>query len=319
MAVNWNPNDLGDHSVPSQTVANPITKQSGSQIRSKRVMAQPLVQPDCQPRAQWFRGGQREPRVCADPAGARSGSPLSAARSGYIAAVGCARALYLLIAGCGRLSFDPPGSGDGPIAGCVGSALLCDDFEGGDFARWSDTDLNGGTVAVNTARPRAGSYSFEAFVMSATSGGRAAARLLVSGPSTGVLAVRLWLNMPQPLVDFDHVIGLANRTEDAYVLVGGDFERHWVVTESTPATGLTDHTSSVETPGLDTWTCVELVYDLDARRIGVFVAEALVLDMASVVAGALEIVHVGIVRADPAGVRVFVDDVVIARSRIGCS
>src|SRR5690606_19864837 len=97
-----------------------------------------------------------------------------------------------------------------------------------------------------------------------------------------------------------------------YVTAGGNNDTNWVSTEN-DATVSVDHHSATATPGLDVWTCVELVYAFTppgAPRVELYVNDAQVLDVASVhVAPSFDEVRIGIVRADSAGFSLFIDDV----------
>lgn len=239
----------------------------------------------------------------------------------------------IVLAGC-RINFDAAPldarddaevtEGDGPaVADCPSFALFCDDFEAGDLGRWSRTLLQGPASAVVSAtRVHGGSFALETRVdPAAMDGGNAAPAITFSPQSTGVLAVRQWLNLDAVLRDFNIVVELRNTATNEYVALGGNNSANWVSTED-PGTGAVDHQTGVATPGLDVWTCVELVYVFtppSMPRVELYVNDTMVLDDASAyLTQELDEVRVGIARADMTGFSLFTDDVVIADQRIGC-
>lgn len=239
---------------------------------------------------------------------------------------GCA----IVLAGC-RINFDPRASDDGGgttpdarvVPGCPAFALFCEDFEGGDLSRWSRTVLDGpATATVTRTRVHGGSFALETRVgPAANDGGNAMATLTLPRQSTGALAVRQWIDLDVTLDNFNIVAELGNADALAYVAAGGNNSANWVMTED-PGTGAVDHQTSVPTPALDVWTCVELVYAFTppgAPRVELYVNDAMVLDDSSAyTTPSFDEVRVGITRADMTGFSLFTDDVVIADQRIGC-
>ena len=135
--------------------------------------------------------------------------------------------------------------------------------------------------------------------------------------STGMLAVRTYVNTPTPLVAFAGIIQLAIGDHAQYAGVYGDTDGHWAVTEHSSA-GLIDHHSTRPTP-MQTWVCVELDYDLDARHATLYIDSNVVLDVDMTdPAPMFTETDIGVTRATTAGFRVFADDIVIATSHIGC-
>ena len=72
-------------------------------------------------------------------------------------------------------------------------------------------------------------------------------------------------------------------------------------------------------PPLNTWTCIELDVTFSPPRFELFVDDVLVVDVTPVDPAMLyREIDVGVARADIAGYRVIVDDVVQADRHIGC-
>jgi hypothetical protein len=258
----------------------------------------------------------------------------------------------VVLAGCGRFGFpqggpdaaDPGPDGDTPPADagadgppgidamtdapmavtCPPDATLCDGFESGDLAQWTRLEMFGpAMMEVNAVRPRTGQLGLEASVDSAATDDSAAAPTLrFPAMTTGTLATRLWFNLDAPLEAFNLLIVFRNHQTGRYVSAGGDNNGNWVSTEASPG-GLFDHLTTVATPPLATWQCVELVYTFPAApnpgRIQLFVADTELVDVtADEASPAFTEVQIGIARGDEAGFHVFVDDVVIDDQRILC-
>lgn len=241
----------------------------------------------------------------------------------------------VLLVGCGRLQFDPLGSGDGgtgdgrtmidapdgAIAGaCPANAVFCDDFESGTLIPpWSYYDMSGpATVMPSMVRPHSGTYSLHGRMTSTSAEGQAATVYRFNATSSGTLAVREWINQPVPMIDFDLVVSL--RQMQRYLSVGANSLGNWVATENVPGDGLYDHITTIPAPPINTWVCVEVVVQFSAPpRFQVYANGALILDdMLNEMTPSYTDVSVGAARADMAGYEVFVDDVVVAPQRIGC-
>jgi hypothetical protein len=238
--------------------------------------------------------------------------------------------------GCGRIGFVPGDSriGDGVGAedmaapSCPAGALLCDDFESGTTAKWTrSASAQGGTATITSANPHSGALSLEVdCAAQAMNDCQGALELDFSPQTTGVLAVREWLNTTTTMQHFDLVAQVETLAPFQYSSAGGNDFGMWVSTELGPPGNMgPDHTSATSTPAPGTWTCLELVYTFSgaagAARIQMFVDEASVLDMPAndTNSATYNNVAVGISRADKAGFHVFVDDVVIANARIHCN
>ncbi len=232
---------------------------------------------------------------------------------------------WLFVVGCGRLEFDPStrdaaGAPDGASAACPAFAMLCDGFESGDLSRWSTTTLIGSTstaqVVAGTART--GTFALEARMPPAGNAGVAAPELDFAMRSSGTLAVREWIDLRMPLVNFDLVLQLGDADVD-FAGAGGNDQGAWVATEARAGGSVIDHNTAINAPAIGTWFCLEMVFTFDPARIQIFVDDALVLDEAPITpAPTFDRVLVGGVRLDQLGFDVLVDDVVVADRRIGC-
>src|SRR5690606_36729048 len=134
----------------------------------------------------------------------------------------------------------------------------------------------------------------------AMDGGNAAGAVALAPQPTGVLAVRPWIKVGTVLRDFDIVAGIRNAATFEHVAVGGNNSGNWVSTEDA-GMGAVDHQTGVAAPGLDVWTCLELVYAFDPPqpRIELYVDDVMVLDDASTyTAPEFDEVRIGISRAD---------------------
>jgi hypothetical protein len=196
---------------------------------------------------------------------------------------------------------------------------LCDDFENG-FLRWTGSYTSTGSLLDSPVRPRTPTHSLEADA-SPTFTASSAANVYLDIPrrSTGMIAVRMWVSTPQPLINFDSILVVIDPGAQ-YVAVGADTNGTWTVTE-TVMTSLVDVRGTTSLP-IDTWTCVELDYRFpdSGNSFELFVDDAIaVASNTSIVTPSFTRVVVGIARADIAGYHVFIDDVVIATQHIGCS
>src|SRR5262249_28306826 len=123
--------------------------------------------------------------------------------------------------------------------------------------------------------------------------------------STGVLAVRAWLYLPQPLIHFDSVITVFG-APNHYATVDGDDTEHWTVTENGTA-GADHHSTAIAVQ--NSWLCVELDYTFAAPNIKLYLGDVPIIDVAAVDSGAAYTeVRVGMSRADAAGARALADD-----------
>jgi hypothetical protein len=236
--------------------------------------------------------------------------------------------LLALLAGCGRVGFgtqDPPdAAGDGVIVGdaavtCPAGALLCDDFETGDLAKWTRKVIGGaGTATVTTSVVHGGTHALQLeYPSSGVSG--AAAVAFGHMVNTGTLAIREWVQSPDPLTQFNLVLTETNLVTGQFVTAGGNNSALWVSSEQNAAGTLVDHNSSVPT-AVTQWTCVETVITIASpSQVQLFIDGAQVVSATlNDTAPAYAETQIGLTRADQGGDTLYVDDVAIATARIGC-
>jgi hypothetical protein len=229
----------------------------------------------------------------------------------------------LALAACGRVDFDAT-TGDGAAAYtfvCPSFASFCDDFETGDISKWGGSYRSpGGTLVVTTGGAHSGSHALDATMPAQGDGAESAVLEPIAGPPV-TYAVRVWAYQPQPLIHYDAVLLLRSTTALHFVNVSGGGTQTWTATED-GAGGLVDHVSTQPVP-TNQWMCVEL--DVTVPAAGAPSVEVSVDDV-QVIAGALsdvapvyDEIDVGVARADAAGSRSIVDDVVVATQHIGCN
>jgi hypothetical protein len=243
-----------------------------------------------------------------------------------------ALALVVAATACGRVGFDRVSHEDADLGSngsdgsdganplCPAFALLCDDFESGTAAKWSGVSLSPlASGTVSTTRSHSGQFAFDANVPSNTGIEFSTVYLkIIPAQTTGVIAIREWIYATAPFGSFDMVVGLFNNPADKYFVFGCDNSDNWTATERSTTTGTDDHLGTLPCAP-NVWTCVEMVYSLDARHATLYVNDAAVLDVAVLdPAPQFDDIELGALRADSAGFRIFVDDAVIATQRIGC-
>jgi hypothetical protein len=205
---------------------------------------------------------------------------------------------------------------DPPNVACP-DALQCDGFEGDDLTAWTiNFSVGDATVVVSDAQAHTGMRSLQAVVPQKDfSGSSAYVSRSSAMQSTGVLAARAWVYPLQPVKDFSGVLRFSS--DDRYVMLSGDSNQRWTVTENGPDAFL-DYASTV-TALADRWTCVEMVYSFSPPRIQLYIDAELVLDQpAGDKSPAFSQAGAGVTRAPVGGFSVFVDDFVIANQHIGC-
>jgi len=205
---------------------------------------------------------------------------------------------------------------------CPANGFFCDGFESGDVSRWSTTDLSPGVaLTTETTTVHSGQFALDANVQAmTTSGAIAAAVEQFPLLATGMFAARAWVYLPQPLINFDSVMTMA---QGPHVLtVDGDNTGYWTVTEHAPSVNPPDHHSTTLSV-TNTWTCVEIDYEFadagGAAVISLYIANSVVLAVAAGDPDAsFDEARVGVSRADMAGDVAIVDDVVLATQHVGC-
>ena len=241
-------------------------------------------------------------------------------------------AFAALSIGCGRMHFESvgelaygvDGGADGAFELCPANAFICDDFESGSLSRWSYIDVSGtASTTPTTTRVLRGAFSLESRMLAGPADGQAGAVYTFgSVQSTGTLAVRFWFNTPVPLVNFNLLTAFRSSPTGQYVTLGGSDTATWVSTTQDSLGGSRDYYSTVPSPPLDTWMCVELVVTFGVPgRIQAFVDDVAIIDEPTTnPAPAYSEVIVGVARGDStSGYYVFVDDVAVAPQRLRCS
>ena len=203
---------------------------------------------------------------------------------------------------------------------CPPGATFCDDFELGNFSRWSSTQVkyaDMGTVVPSMAHAAHGIYSAHA-TGSGVSGADNYIELEKDFPS-GIappLALRANVWSAAPLGSYTMVIALYDNTTNGFSL-GGDNNATWVLTENQTLGGAPDRHSTLATPGPG-WHCVELVVDAGGN-VSVYVDEnQIIAPFARISAVAYTGFFFGIPRTVVAGTDVFIDDVAVGPSRLYC-
>jgi hypothetical protein len=194
---------------------------------------------------------------------------------------------------------------------------LCDDFETGNDSRWNsgiEPPKPEISLAVDTVRPHAGSYSLHAKVLLGALTGsynRTCEETLSS--LSPPFAVRFWFYNVNLLDNFT-LIGEFRQPNDDSISFGGG-NGAWAVTETT-AGGTTDHLAATAVP-TGQWMCVEVVDDGTQVHLYTDNIERVVFSPA--VLGPFSAFTLGLPRW-PAkrDNELFFDDVILARSRVGC-
>ncbi|HEX6837098.1 MAG TPA: hypothetical protein VF334_11025 [Polyangia bacterium] len=147
---------------------------------------------------------------------------------------------------------------------CPTGSIFCDDFETGNFSKWTATTvkLDAGSTTVQTAFKAHGTYAMKALGNGSPSPGDVYAEAVkLFTPTAPPLALRANVYFPATLGSFDHVIALYedNTSSTNEFSIGGDNNNTWVVTEN-EANAPDEHSDMVPTTA-GQWHCVELVID----------------------------------------------------------
>jgi hypothetical protein len=222
-----------------------------------------------------------------------------------------------LVAGCGRVAFDPLTDSGAAAASCPSFAQFCDGFESGDLSAWTRSDLSpGGTTVVSPEHVHSGQFALDATMPMQSNGASASVVHAFPPISSGMIAVREWIYSPVPIINYDSPLNLFDVFQH-YALVGGA-NPSWVISEN-DGSGVTNHFGT-PTPPINTWTCIELDVTFSPPKFELYVDDVLsVLATPADPAPLYREIDVGVARADIAGYRVFVDDVVQADRHIGCN
>src|SRR5262249_39602493 len=152
---------------------------------------------------------------------------------------------------------------------CPTGAVNCDNFETGDFQRWSAQFLGpphpSKILKDDTTVVHAGAYALHAAVDNTTDN----SYLYVGwqfAPMNPPLALRLWVNPTKPLNRSGMVTRLLNGANGFQV--GGDNNGYWFIAQDI---GMSPEAHSTTPIGLNQWTCLELVVD---AHVQVFVDDS---------------------------------------------
>ncbi|HEX4451058.1 MAG TPA: hypothetical protein VH143_09325 [Kofleriaceae bacterium] len=232
-------------------------------------------------------------------------------------------ALGLCAAACGRVDFggrprDAMPLGDvhsrdaaNPIpdgdagGGCPSFAVFCDDFESGDLAKWSGEDLPASQLVTTGARDT-GTYGLDSSVPTDQGAGAEGDVYAVSNAafSAGMFAVREWVYSPAQLINYVGTLEVtlgAPATTSQYVEVNADDVGAWSLSELGGA-GLHDLDGNIDA------ATATLYIDGNVSTQGALSNAGQSYDHTAV----------GVTRANAGGFEVYIDDVAIARQRIGC-
>lgn len=217
----------------------------------------------------------------------------------------------------GDLAGDLGGSDAAVVSACPMDTILCDDFESGDASKWTpgiEEPKPEVLLQVDTVRPHGGSYSLHTQVIKGTlttSLNRSLEEDLA--PIQPPFAMRTFVYNVDILDDFT-LIFLFWAGNDT-ISLGGGGGGFWAMTEDFGSSS-TDHISSTMVP-TGAWTCVEVVHDGSQVHLYTDGIERLVF--APMVTGPFDKISAGMPRWPPRrDTEVFVDDFVLAKSRVGC-
>lgn len=195
---------------------------------------------------------------------------------------------------------------------CPPDALVCDDFESGDLAKWSGMQIVDGPVAIVTAPVHTGAHALSATVVPTGSSGDEAYVYFTLGAQP-FIAARAWFYLPDPLQDSEGVIYFVHAgAEDRYLEVLTDST--WQLTKFDGAL-TASYTAAV--PEQARWTCLELDWDRVAGT-ATLIADGTAMTSSAFTDTTVDRIGIGATRANAGGLRVFVDDAIVATSPIGC-
>ena len=204
--------------------------------------------------------------------------------------------------------------------GCAShpDALFCSSFEGADLAAEAATLLDGGELAHTTERALSGSGALATAVD--TDDGRSRARYDIAPQTTGTLYLRAWLYLDIDDTSSLHLhtitvgsVDTATHGTDAHILGGK-------LGFSFPNAGDVEGRASVPARA---WFCVRLEIALGASdgAARIWLNEELSAEVEGADTLPPDGVHnlsVGIDRSERAGVRLLIDDLLLATSPVSC-
>jgi hypothetical protein len=212
--------------------------------------------------------------------------------------------------------------GDLPSMACPAFALLCDGYETGDFFKTSGTDTNDGAamLVVDQQIVHSGHYALHVTVPTQSVPKAGAAQYRFTSPVPKTIAARAYVSdvVGGPSLFYNAFAAFFNSANgNQYITAGVDTNGNWVTSE--PAK---DHNGTPASVKLNSWYCVELVYDFPASGAGhiqMFIDGVSVVDSpTNDPSPGYDTFEVGIFRSHPSGDERRIDDVVLADRRVGC-
>jgi len=208
----------------------------------------------------------------------------------------------------------------GTIQICPTGSIFCDDFETGNFSKWTSTTVrqDAGSVAVQSAIKAHGTYAMKALGNGAPGADVYAEAIKSFTPTAPPFALRANVYFPTTLQHFDHVIALYENNSGSTnnFSIGGDTNGTWVVTEN-EANAPDEHSDMVPATA-GQWHCVELVIDA-AGMVTLFVDNhKLIGPWARASAVTYSTLFVGVTRSVDPDYVAYIDDVAIGPSRLYC-
>jgi hypothetical protein len=217
------------------------------------------------------------------------------------------------------LAGTPPA--DMAVAICPATAIFCDDFETGDFSKWTahSAKQDAGSTTVQSTIKAHGTYAFKALANGA-SGTQVYAQAQKSFPPTAPpFALRANVYFPVELGHFNQLIALyedALGSTNSFSIGGDNNDNIWEVSENESLAP--DRFSDMVPTGAGQWHCVELVIDA-AGMVDFYVdGHHLIGPWARASQVSYSMLLVGITRSVSTDLVAYIDDVAIGPSRLYC-
>ncbi|HZS36354.1 MAG TPA: hypothetical protein VFF06_05985 [Polyangia bacterium] len=198
---------------------------------------------------------------------------------------------------------------------CPADAVFCEDFERGDTSRWDAENVSGASAIVDGLGPRGGRFALHVTVT-----GQSWAYLVKRLSAPGTLYARFWV---KPISVGDDELSLLalslGGSEGPSVRTSGPRIGRSEFPGGTWALGDVSRVDTIASEtgvALGAWSCVELIPD-DPSPVWVGGAPAFTVPPPTTPSGSE--LDVGIVQSFlSASAEYFLDDVVVATSRVGC-
>jgi hypothetical protein len=205
------------------------------------------------------------------------------------------------------------------------SAILCDDFETPviDKARWSVSQEYNGSIVVDGTHANSGQRALHAHtIANPDAGGSYFAFIGHAGLLPSHVFIRMFVYQPPVVASspIQYVAVSATATGEPPLQILDSMGLRWQY-ESFGA-GFTNYSSTLAAEAVPTnaWTCVEWEIDRDANKQRLYVGGAKLADMEVAITGfAGNLVTLGLAQGPAPVVDVWLDDVVVSASRVGCS